>query len=649
MSTDASKKPSFHIGLAMAGAVSAGAYSAGVFDFLIEALSEWQKAKERGEDVPKHDVFISTISGTSAGGIVGALGVASLAGGVRPTEQPAVNPRQQWPVKRVLPELYDAWVKKTKLFDGRDAKQGGHDQSLLDPSDLRQSKDLPLSLLNSDALTAIARESLRAIRPTGERYAFLSNPTHLFLTRTNLDGVPYPIMFEGSEFWMNLHEDRAHFAVANLGTRDFPEEECRWLKTWDDAGLPIDFKDCGDHGEHGGPLGDVLESYAQAALTTSAFPFGFQAREISVRAEDIRRRALPFDAGTYPEMLRQLQLEPEAPGAPSSFICIDGGALNNEPFELARWTIRNLDETQNSRDPKSANRAVILIAPFPPAPPAKLGKKDLDKASKSRKEDLALLFVARSLIPALVDQARFKSSDLIAAADPKIYSRHLISPSRGKPKPTSPDEAAQPDLACGLLYAFGGFLDEQFREHDFQLGRRNCQKFLRDHFRLHPQNPIFGEPASAESAPHARRPIIPLVGTAAVEVQPPPWPAIPERALADLRAALRGRLNPLVARFVGHFFRMAPLMRLAIQIYWWRRRHTLIGRFMDLVEERLDDTNQIDRTRPPGFWMRLKTWLGLGGKSAKSESGKSERAKSESAKSKAAADQPQPVPDQRAT
>ena len=543
----------------------------------------------------------------------------------------------------MLPELYDAWVKKTKLFDGRDAaKLGGHSQSLLDPSDLHQSKDLPLSLLNSDALTAIARDSLRAIRPTGERYAFLSNPTHLFLTRTNLDGVPYPIMFEGSEFWMNLHEDRAHFAVANLGTRDFPEQECRWLKTWDDAGLPIDFKDCGGQGEHGGPLGEVLESYAQAALTTSAFPFGFQAREISVRAADIRRRALPFEAGTYPEMLRQLPMEQGAQSDLSSFICIDGGALNNEPFELARWTIRNLDETQNSRDPKTANRAVILIAPFPPAPPAKLGKKDSDKGSKSRKDDLALLFVARSLIPALVDQARFKSSDLIAAADPKIYSRHLISPSRGKPKPTSPDEAAQPDLACGLLYAFGGFLDEQFREHDFQLGRRNCQKFLRDHFRLHPQNPVFGEPASAESEPHARRPIIPLVGTAAIEVQPAPWPAIPEQALADLRAALRGRLNPLVARFVGHFFRMAPLMRLAIQIYWWRRRHTLIGRFMDLVEERLDDTDQIDRTRPPSFWARLKTWLGLGGKSAESES-----AESDGAKSKAAADQP--VPDQRAT
>jgi len=613
MSGNGSEKPGFQIGLAMAGAVSAGAYSAGVFDFLIEALNEWQKAKERGEDVPKHDVFISVISGTSAGGIVGALGVAALAGGVRPIDQPAVNPKQDWPVKHVLPELYGAWVKKTKLFDSRDAaKKSGSNQSLLDTADLLGSKGLPISLLNSDALTNIARDSLRAIHPTGERYAFLSDPTHLFLTRTNLDGVPYPIMFEGSAFWMNLHEDRAHFAVTKLGKRSFPEQECQWLKTWDDAGQQIDFNNCGERGTPGGVLGEALEGYAQAALTTSAFPFGFQAREIPIQVADIRRRALPFEAGTYPEMLRKLQSEPAAPSAQTSFVCIDGGALNNEPFELARWTIRNLDEKQNFRDPMTANRAVILIAPFPPDLPSKPSTKAAEEVLKSRKDDLALFFVARRLIPALIDQARFKSTDLIAAADPKVYSRFLISPSRQKPQPASADESAQPDLACGLLYAFGGFLDEQFREHDFQLGRRNCQKFLKDHFRLHPGNPVFGQPEKAGSAADARLPIIPLVGTAAVEVKEAPWPTITEQTLADLRTALERRLDPLVGRFISHVFGAALLMRLVVYVYWRRRRSALISRLMDAVEQMLDDSRQIERLRRPGFFTRLKGWLGLG-------------------------------------
>jgi hypothetical protein len=42
----------FDIGLVLAGAISAGAYSAGVVDFLIEALDAWEDAKATShEDV----------------------------------------------------------------------------------------------------------------------------------------------------------------------------------------------------------------------------------------------------------------------------------------------------------------------------------------------------------------------------------------------------------------------------------------------------------------------------------------------------------------------------------------------------------------------------------------------------------------------
>jgi len=41
----------------MAGAVSAGAYTAGVMDYLIEALQEWQRRKDAGlPDTPSHKV-----------------------------------------------------------------------------------------------------------------------------------------------------------------------------------------------------------------------------------------------------------------------------------------------------------------------------------------------------------------------------------------------------------------------------------------------------------------------------------------------------------------------------------------------------------------------------------------------------------------
>ena len=554
-------KPGFHIGLAMAGAVSAGAYTAGVFDFLMEALSEWQKAKDRGDDVSKHDVFISAVSGTSAGGITAALGLASLAGGVRPVEEASVNPKQADPIRRVLPELYDVWVKKTRLFGAREPAgkrySANGNQALLDTGDVK-SGQMPASLLNSEALTRIARESLISIKPTGAQHAFFTNPTHLFLTHTNLDGIPYPIAFEEDVYWMNLHEDRAHFALTGLGYRPFPQE-CRWLEQWNDPGEAIDL---GELATLAGAPGDQklkgsFEYLAQAALTTSAFPFGLMARQITLDTANIRRRALPFDAGEFPATLLQQNLASAPQIKNANFVCVDGGTLNNEPFEIVRWTIRDLNNDRNSRDPRTANRAVILIAPFPPQ-----SVSNFDQLGKPR--DLGMGFVGKTLIPALIDQARFKASDLIAASDPTVYSRYLITPKR---------DGSTPALACGSLYAFGGFLDEQFREHDFQLGRRNCQWFLRTHFTLHASNPIFGAEADPDAPPDAERPIIPLVGAAAVLIKDlPPWPTLPRQKLGEIRSALQHRLDALVPAFLGQLLKSFWILRMAAIVSWRRRR-----------------------------------------------------------------------------
>ena len=69
----------FEIGLAMAGAISAGAYSAGVVDFLFHALDEWERLKrEAPETVPNHSVCIRAAAGASAGSITAALAVVAV-------------------------------------------------------------------------------------------------------------------------------------------------------------------------------------------------------------------------------------------------------------------------------------------------------------------------------------------------------------------------------------------------------------------------------------------------------------------------------------------------------------------------------------------------------------------------------------------
>lgn len=41
----------FHIGLTMAGDVSAGAYTGGVIDYLLETLEKWQIAKDKNNKI----------------------------------------------------------------------------------------------------------------------------------------------------------------------------------------------------------------------------------------------------------------------------------------------------------------------------------------------------------------------------------------------------------------------------------------------------------------------------------------------------------------------------------------------------------------------------------------------------------------------
>src|SRR5215470_17047460 len=130
----AGQPATFEIGLAMAGAISAGAYSSGVLDFLFQALDAWEQEKRADPDsVPNHNVCIKVITGASAGSITGALAAAALAGGLDPTAYPGQDPAPPYrtqPYRYVIAALYSAWVLKPEM-----ASPTG-DADLLDTSDL---------------------------------------------------------------------------------------------------------------------------------------------------------------------------------------------------------------------------------------------------------------------------------------------------------------------------------------------------------------------------------------------------------------------------------------------------------------------------------------------------------------------------------
>ncbi len=169
-----------------------------------------------------------------------------------------------------------------------------------------------------------------------------------------------------------------------------------------------------------------------------------------------------------------------------------------------------------------------------------------------------------NLFTALIAQSRFLGESLTAVVSGTSFSRFVLAPS----EPANP---MKPALQCGALGAFGGFFERGFRAHDYQLGRRICQKHLLDQFRLSINNPIIaaglkGFDAATRQAvidefdPQQRNsiPLIPLCGTAAPEVPAPDRATITSARVGHVLNWIVDRLHsvtkPLLETAIGSGF-----------------------------------------------------------------------------------------------
>lgn len=559
----------FKVGLAMAGAVSAGAYSAGVFDFLMEALSEWEKARARDPAgvpaVPDHRTVLAAFSGASAGSITAAIGLLSAWKGAAPN----VAAAPAW----VLPELYDTWVVCPDLTD---SPVGG----LLDTSDLHDAagKAKPvLSLLNSEPLDAIGKRAISAaqkrVPETATANPFLPAETHLFMTQTGTRGVPYAIGFRGGasviDYGMIAHADRAHYVLKGIGTNDFTSP---WASF--DASKPLDLTAApgGD-----GPAAPDFSGFIQDTLASSAFPAGLQARLVHTPVADYQQRMwpLPLSVGEMKALVPHWNLQ--GPGEYQG-VAIDGGVINNQPFDFTRYSLMSLvlpdggvvDDlsklppgapltrasvpadavfASNPRNQQDADRMVVMIAPFPEPPTFLTNLPDI--------RDNRLVTMIKRLLPVLLQQARFQPEEAVLALRDDVASRWMIVPRRYDAQKKLEPYA----IACGALGGFGGFLDRRYREHDYALGRLNCQLFLANWFGLPATNPHFGknkvmlpQPVSGtinpNVPPNVQAALIPLYGTAAQLVQVPPWPKISKAKFNAIMAAIETRADVLVPQLI---------------------------------------------------------------------------------------------------
>jgi predicted acylesterase/phospholipase RssA len=510
----------FEIGLVLAGTTSTGAYTAGVLDFLLQALDAWTKAKAQAQ-APVHNVLIKIVTGASGGAVDAGIFARALTG-----EFPPIATDPDRAASGDLNPFYSIWVKRIDI------------EGLTATTDIEHQNTELLSLLNGNPVTqdGLFINSWSG-KPLGTNLSpairdYADYPLRLAVTLSNLRGIPYLLdLASGAPntpgprpgTYFVDHADFMRFAV---DTRNNPAGL---------AGLRPDEVAISQVPMPGdGNQADWM-SLVQACLASSASPAGLPARPInrSLVHYNYRYALVPDGNG----IARVTRLQPDwsmlaasanQPLAPRyDFLSVDGGVFNDRPTELARTWLAGVCG-HNSQDGQEAKRAIVLVEPLGSEPnTGVIGEK-------------TLMDVIGSLVTGAVAGGRFLTADLLLMTDKNVYSRFLVTPNRKLPsgKAVSGEDA----VVGGALGSFMGFLSEAFRWHDYQLGRHNCWEFLRRDFMLPKDNDLFGGWSNLQKTDPAyldqgHLPIIPLVGECAA---PPPLPTWPQGKL-DL-----GRVKPLI-------------------------------------------------------------------------------------------------------
>ncbi|MFZ6679647.1 patatin-like phospholipase family protein [Undibacterium sp. Tian12W] len=526
----------FELALVLGGTVSAGCYTAGVLDFLIEALDAWAAAIVQDDKdnpgaptVPRHKVLIRAVTGTSGGGVNAVLLSRALSYVYPPASV------QTAPELRAKNPFYQIWVNAIDI-DG-----------LLATDDLDGATTIT-SLLSGKPLAAAAASGISFDSGQAAARQYVANPLPVILTYTNVAGIPYKQMFSGqtgrAEYFVN-HADFVRFAIDIQGALPTPQY----------ALAPDSF-------EVGNQTQDMLawSGMSSYALGTAAFPVGLPAVQIARPAGHYAYRYILPNSGQgvyspqwlVPEWSLFVQPDSDA-GSKYAFVSLDGGCTDNAPIGLAHDVLAGIAPTRETSG-STVNRAIVLIDPFTDVPNfAALPKADL----------ASILFPT---INCLIQNNRFNSADLAAFTDGSDFSRFLITPSRKNAKgdPLTGGDA----IASSGLAAFLGFFSRQYREHDYMLGRRNCQAFLKSWFTLEPDNAVFNplKPPAVETPPNSGKfeiPIIPLYGSALAEQSSPEIPG--KFDPASLEDQIEARADKLL-RVAAHVDSAGWLARQAYKV-----------------------------------------------------------------------------------
>lgn len=453
-----------HIGLVLAGAVTAGAYTAGVLDYLFNTLKMWEEQYTRApEEIPRPNVVIDIITGASAGSIAGAVSLTALA----TDSLKEVEDGDDKDASKNL--LFDTWVN----FG---LEEGDIAQHILSTEDLhRDSLD---SLLNvgfmDDLIDKIVKEAkVSEFRPLP---GYINPNIDVLFTLSNLKGIPIDLYFETDTrrvaHTMSYHKAFAYFQNNSLDG--------------DASKLDLDLTD-----EHS------LRFFLKCARASGAFPLGLK----SISFNDIPK---DYIIGNLKRIFGDdFKFEPRLEDD-YNFTAVDGGMTNNEPIAEA---LKAVGKRYNK------NYKLIMVDPFPNYIP--------EGPAVKKKEKSDLFHIIPQLISTLRNQASFKESDLADMFDDST-DKNMVWPTRYD----KDNKLLRNSIACGALSGFAGFIDRELRVHDYMLGRKNCQSFLRYYFHLEEeQHPTAHEwsddlkEAYAFRDPKTNKMMIPIIPDFRIESQ----------------------------------------------------------------------------------------------------------------------------------
>jgi hypothetical protein len=506
----------FELGICMAGAVSAGAYTAGVMDFLIEALQTWEDKKGQ-PNIPKHEVIIKAIGGASAGGMTGIIAATALNNPIVPVTN--ANPNNLLE-KKQNNKFYHAWVDL--IADDMFPK-------LLDTDDI--SKGKIYSLFNAQFIDDVAKKSLRVDPENRIQRAYVEEYIKIFTTLTNLEGFKYNTLFNGAmtnnNYHLSHHADYATF-ILNKAEAQYAN----------DGWIPLDF------------FNEVNSQIASdAAMATGAFPIGLRSRKI------IRNKKYINDLDWNHPLLKEFRLPANVLGSEDLYeaLIIDGGTLNNEPFERVKSLINNVSSNENSFE-----GTTLMIDPFPSY------AKDFDISTDGVSSILG------KTLSAMLGHLRSKPEVLEKMFVKNDVSQYQIAPVRYNG--TEKIEGSKA-IACGFMGGFGGFIHKEFRIHDFFLGRANCEHFLREHFTIdtNTTNSTFSEGYEGITtnefvSSKGKRQIIPVFKLKDDNMYMPTfenggiWPTRKEADIDRFKKALRKRAGAIVMNAADYNWRQRILV-----------------------------------------------------------------------------------------